>query len=177
MPFAGRRRTHSAARSGRPPASWVVVSGLPPDDVRFDLDGIPTTRSGAVAVAPAEHANGVTTIDHIVLLCPDLGRTVELLATVGATPRRRRDGQLDGRPIQQIFFRFADVIVEVVGSAETASDGPSTLWGITYNVADIDATADYFGDRIHAWSSKRCSPDAGSPRCDTTSSECRSARR
>ncbi len=132
--------------SGRGIVGWSL-SGLPPDDVRFDLDGIPTTRSGAVAVAPAEHANGVTTIDHIVLLSPDLGRTVELLATVGATPRRRRDGQLDGRPIQQIFFRFADVIVEVVGSAETASDGPSTLWGITYNVADIDATADYFGDR------------------------------
>jgi hypothetical protein len=123
------------------------LSGLSPDHVRFDLDGIPTTRSDAVAVAPAEHANGVTTIDHIVLLSPSLGRTVESLAAVGAPPRRRRDGQLDGRPIRQIFFRFAEVILEVVGSAETASDGPSTLWGITYNVADIDATADYFGDR------------------------------
>jgi hypothetical protein len=37
------------------------------------------------------------------------------------------------------------VIVEV-GSAETAGEGPSTLWGITYVVADIDATAALFGD-------------------------------
>jgi hypothetical protein len=123
------------------------LSGLPPDHVRRDLDGIPTTRSGVIVAAPAQHANGVTTIDHIVLLSPDLGRTVESLATVGATPRRQRDAQLDGRPIRQIFFRFAEVILEVVGSAETASDGPSTLWGITYNVANIDATAAHFGDR------------------------------
>jgi hypothetical protein len=39
------------------------------------------------------------------------------------------------------------VIVEVVGSPHTAADGPSTLWGLTYVVADIEATARLFGDR------------------------------
>jgi hypothetical protein len=38
------------------------------------------------------------------------------------------------------------VIVEVVGSPGAAGDGPSTLWGVTYVVADIDATAAFFGD-------------------------------
>ena len=38
------------------------------------------------------------------------------------------------------------MIVEVVSSPETASEGPATLWGITYIVADIDATAAFFGD-------------------------------
>ena len=66
---------------------------------------------------------------------------------VGVEPRRERDGELGGRPIRQIFFRFGEVIIEVVGSPETAAEGPSTLWGITYVVADIDATAAYFGDR------------------------------
>jgi hypothetical protein len=47
----------------------------------------------------------------------------------------------------QIFFRLGDVVVEVVGSPGTASGGPSTLWGITYVVDDIDATAAFFGDR------------------------------
>jgi hypothetical protein len=122
------------------------LRGLSDGSLR-ELDGIPTTRSDAVAAAPAEHANGVTVIDHIVLLSPDLRRTVESLAGVGVEPRRERDGQLSGRPIRQIFFRFGEVIIEVVGSPETASEGPSTLWGITYVVADIDATAAYFGDR------------------------------
>ena len=123
------------------------LRGLPSDAPHVDLDGIPTTRSDAVAEAPAEHANGVTMIDHIVLLSPDLGRTVDAIAAVGVEPRRERDGELGGRPIRQIFFRFGGVIIEVVGSPETATEGPSTLWGITYVVADIDATAVYFGDR------------------------------
>jgi Glyoxalase/Bleomycin resistance protein/Dioxygenase superfamily len=123
------------------------LRGLPSDDSRHDLDGIPTTRSDAVTAAPAEHANGVTAIDHIVLLSPDLHRTVASLAAVGVEPRRERDDQLGGRPIRQIFFRLGEVIIEVVGPPETASEGPSTLWGVTYVVADIDATAAYFGDR------------------------------
>lgn len=112
-----------------------------------DVDGIPTTRSDAVAVMPAVHANGVLAIDHVVLLSPDLHRTVESLTNIGVEPRRERDGQLGGRSMRQIFFRAGEVIIEVVGSPETASAGPSTLWGITYVVADIDATAAYFGDR------------------------------
>jgi len=122
------------------------LRGLP-DNSALDLDGIPTTRSDAVTSMPAEHANGVTAIDHIVLLSPDLGRTVEALAAIGVEPRRERDGQLGGRPIRQIFVRFGEVIVEVVGSPDTASEGPATLWGITYIVADIDVTATFFGDR------------------------------
>lgn len=119
------------------------LRGLPAGD----LDGIPTSRSDAVTPEPAGHANGVTEIDHIVLLSPDLRRTVDALAAVGVEPRRERDGELGGRPIRQVFFRFGEVIIEVVGSPESAGDGPSMLWGITYTVADIDATAAFFGDR------------------------------
>lgn len=122
------------------------LRGPGPDTSDPHLDGIPTTRSGGVATTPATHPNGVIAIDHVVLLSPDLGRTVEALTAVGMAPRRERDGELGGRPIRQIFFRFGDVIVEAVGSPHTASEGPSTLWGITYVVADIDATASFFGD-------------------------------
>jgi hypothetical protein len=123
------------------------LRGLPPDSSLEDLDGVPTTRSGAVTAVSGPHPNGVIAIDHVVLLSPDLGRTVESLAGVGLVPRRERDGELGGRLIRQIFFRFGEVIVEVVGSPETASEGPSVLWGITYVVADVDATASFFGDR------------------------------
>jgi hypothetical protein len=122
------------------------LRGLP-DGSADELDGIPTMKSNAVVSMPALHPNGVTDIDHIVLFSPDLGRTVAALAAIGVEPRRERDAQLGGRPIRQIFVRFGDVIIEVVGSPEVASEGPSALWGITYEVANIDATAAYFGDR------------------------------
>jgi hypothetical protein len=136
--------------SGRGRGTGIVgwsLRGLPSDGSLDDLDGIPTTRSDAVAAMPAGHANGVLAIDHVVLLSPDLYRTVESLTTIGVEPRRERDGQLGGRSMRQVFFRAGEVIIEVVGSPDTASEGPSTLWGITYVVADIDATAAYFGDR------------------------------
>jgi hypothetical protein len=134
---------------GRDTQTGIVgwsLRGLPSDGAFDDLDGIPTTRSSAVAAAPAVHANGVTAIDHVVVLSPDLHRTVESLAGVGVQPRREREGELGGRPIRQIFFRFGDVIIEAVGSPGAAGGGPSTLWGITYVVADIDATVSFFGD-------------------------------
>ena len=123
------------------------LRGVPSGRSIHDLDGIPTTTSGAATAMPGTHSNGVTAIDHVVLLSPDLGRTVEALAAIGVEPRRERDAELGGRPIRQVFFRFGEVIIEVVGSPTTASEGPSTLWGLTYVVADIEATASFFGDR------------------------------
>jgi hypothetical protein len=120
------------------------LRGIPADD---ELDGIPTTRADGPAGVPAVHANGVTGVDHVVLMSPDLERTVESLAALGVAPRRERDAELGGRPVRQIFFRLGEVILEVVGSPDTADEGPSHLWGITYVVEDIEATASFFGDR------------------------------
>lgn len=145
--LVGGVRIHLVGRRhGAGIVGWSL-RGLPSDGPLDHLDGVPTTPSDRATAAPARHPNGVTAIDHIVLLSPDLARTVEALAAVGVQPRRERDGELGGRPIRQIFYRFGEVILEVVGSPGAASEGPSTLWGITYTVADIDATAAYFGDR------------------------------
>ncbi|AFM19002.1 hypothetical protein Mycch_4288 [Mycolicibacterium chubuense NBB4] len=132
--------------SGTGIVGWSL-RGVPPHEPLDDLDGIPTTRSDAGPAATATHTNGVTSIDHVVLLSPDLNRTVESLRALGVHRRRERDGELGGHPIRQIFFRLGEVILEVVGSPGTPGDGPSSLWGITYTVADIDATAAFLGDR------------------------------
>jgi hypothetical protein len=121
------------------------LRGVPADV--HDVDGVPTTASNASPVTPATHRNGVVAVDHVVLLSPDLTRTVDALAALGVHPRRERDGELGGRAIRQVFFRLGEVIIEVVGAPDTAGDGPSTLWGMTYVVADVDATARAFGDR------------------------------
>ncbi|BBY28987.1 glyoxalase [Mycolicibacterium sediminis] len=116
-----------------------------PDEVT-DVDGIPTTPAAEVAAPGQIHPNGVLAIDHVVLLTPDLGRTVASLATIGTHPRRERDAHLGGRPMRQVFFRLGEVIVEVVGSPESSTTGPSALWGLTHTVSDIDATAHSLGD-------------------------------
>jgi len=141
-----RVRLVGQSETGTGIVGWAL-RGLPPNPLLDDLDGVPTTRSDAVIATPGVHANGVTAIDHVVLMSPDLDRTVEALAAVGVEPRRQRDAELGGLPIRQIFFRLGEVIVEAVGSPGTAGEGPSTLWGLTYVVADIDATASFFGDR------------------------------
>ena len=135
---------------GRDRGAGIVgwsLRGLQPGDPVGYLDGIPTTASTAVAAEPATHRNGVTAIDHVVLLSPDLSRTVASMTAIGVRPRRERDAELGGQPIRQIFFRLGELILEVVGSPGTAGESPSSLWGITYVVADIDATASFFGDR------------------------------
>lgn len=142
----GSVRIRLVGRDGGTGIIGWSLRGLPAD-TGPDLDGVATTTSDAAPCSPAEHPNGVTEIDHVVLLSPDLDRTVASLAAIGVQPRRERDGELGGRPIRQVFFRLGEVIVEVVGSPDSASEGPSTLWGITYVVQDVDATAALYGER------------------------------
>jgi hypothetical protein len=134
--------------TGRADGAGIVawtLRGLPSDV--GEVDGVPTTPSDADIAAPANHPNGVVAIDHVVLLSADLDRTVSRLAAIGLHARREREGQLGGQPIRQVFFRMGEVILEVVGSPDASGGGTSALWGITYVVADIDATAAFFGDR------------------------------
>lgn len=144
----GRLRLRLVGRErGAGILGWVL-RGLPAD--LTDIDGVPTQRSEHPAAEPAEHRNGVVSVDHLVLLSPDLERTIAALAEIGVEPRRERNGELGGQAIRQVFFRLGDVILEVVGSAGEAGTGPSTLWGVTFVVDDIDATAAYFGERTSA---------------------------
>ncbi|MFC7505395.1 hypothetical protein [Nocardioides sp. GCM10030258] len=129
---------------GKGIVGWSL-RGVPED--LTDVDGVVTTVSDAPLVEPAHHANGVTYIDHVVLLSPDLSRTLGALGGIGLEPRRVRDGELGGMPVRQAFFRLGDVILEVVGSPDSATDGPASLWGLTHTVDDIDATAAFLGDR------------------------------
>lgn len=86
------------------------------------------------------HPNGVVAIDHVVLFAPDLDAAVDDLAADGHDLRRVRDA---GGGVRQAFFRLGPVILEVVGPME-----PAGLWGITFTVADLDASARVLGERL-----------------------------
>lgn len=139
-----RIRLGSTTHPGTGIVGWTLRD-LPPHSPD-DLDGIPTASSTTAPGEPASHPNGVTSIDHLVLLTPHLARTRDALTAVGLSPRRERDAELGGRPMRQLFYRLSEVVLDVVGAPDAAADGPSKLWGITYVVDDIDATAAFFGE-------------------------------
>jgi catechol 2,3-dioxygenase-like lactoylglutathione lyase family enzyme len=106
-------------------------------------------------VAPGPHPNGVARVDHVVLMSPDLDRTVADLRTDGFELRRIREGATPGGSTRQAFFRLGEPILEVVQAPEGASvardpDGPARLWGLAFLVEDLEHTASMLGDLVGA---------------------------
>ena len=56
-----------------------------------EIDGILTAVSTDPTPEPCTHPNGVTRIDHVVLMTPDLPRTTAALKSIGLDVRRERD--------------------------------------------------------------------------------------
>jgi hypothetical protein len=101
------------------------------------------------------HPNGVVRVDHVVMLAPDLDRTVAELESQGFDLRRTREGPTPGGSTRQAFFRAGEPILEVVlapeGSAVARDPaGPARLWGLAFGVEDLDETARSLGDLLGA---------------------------
>src|SRR3954464_15428481 len=120
---------------GRHIRSWSL-RGLR-DDAPHDVDGLVLDPvDGLGPCSPAEHPNGTTDIDHVVVTTPDLGRTVRALEAIGLEARRYRDA---APGFQQAFFRLGGpVILEVAGPTEPQGDGPARFFGLAVNVRDLD---------------------------------------
>ncbi len=112
------------------------------------LDGVPTSASDAPPVEPAVHANGSRHIDHVVLLTPNLPRTVAALDGIGLTPRGERDSDTYGAPMRQVFFRLGEVILELIGQPDSDADGDPGFFGLAVTVDDLDATAGLLGEHL-----------------------------
>ncbi len=120
-----------------------------------ELDGLPTTRSDPPppGKSPA-HSNGITAIDHVVAITPDLDRTVAALQGAGLDLRRIREEPTPAGAPRQAFFRLGSVILEVVQQPEEevekrgGPDRPAFFWGLAFVASDLDATVAYLGDRV-----------------------------
>lgn len=146
--LGGVRVSLAGEAAGRGICSWSL-RGI----ARVDLDGLPTGRSDAPPVEPAEHPNGAVGIDHVVAFTPDLDRTVAALERAGLDLRRIRDEPLPGGGTRQAFFRLGEPILEVIEQPQR--DGspvdpakPARLWGLALLAEDLDATAARLGDLI-----------------------------
>jgi len=171
----GLVRLHLDPTAGPPGIrSWSFAAA--PDPGLTDLDGLPTAH----AEPPPEpavvdlHPIGATVVDHVVVLTPDLDRTIAAVERdLGVPLRRVRDAgssSASGSPggggastasgassetvvprpsMRQAFFRLGDVVLEVVGGAEPdPRGGPARWYGIAITVCDLDAAVRLLGDRI-----------------------------
>lgn len=130
----------------RPRVAGWAFAGIEPEI--GEVDGIPTSVRDAAGGPPSEHPNGVTSLDHVVVTTPDLGRTVGALEAAGLVALRERDTDAGGRPVRQVFLRPGEAIVEVVGPPEPSGDGPARFFGLAFTVADLDDAATLLGEHL-----------------------------
>lgn len=133
--------------AGKRILGWSLRGAPAPRLADGRLDGLPTTTSVAEPADPADHPNGATQIDHVVLLSPDLPRTTEALGAIGIEPRGERETDSYGAPMRQVFFRLGEVILELVGGTEPGEGDPG-FFGLAITVADLDATAALLGEHL-----------------------------
>ena len=108
------------------------------------LDGLAFTLPSAPAEPTPPHPNGVIALDHLVFSTPDMGRTIENCEASGIDLRRTRNTSRG----MQAFFKLGEVILEVVGPRAPAGNGPPRCSGLAWTVAEPEATAAFFGDRL-----------------------------
>jgi catechol 2,3-dioxygenase-like lactoylglutathione lyase family enzyme len=120
-----------------------------------ELDGLPTTQSDRPPPGePPAHSNGVTALDHVVAITPDLDRTVTVLQRVGLDLRRIREEPTPAGAPRQAFFRLGAVILEVVQEPQEAiergggADRAAFFWGLALIAPDLDSTVAGLGDRV-----------------------------
>ena len=124
------------------------LRGLADPDGLGAIDGAPFGLPVEPARPTPEHPNGVVSLDHLVVLTPNLGRTIEAFEAAGIDLRRVRDTGTEAAPRQQAFFKLGEVVLEVVGPKAPSGDGPLRFFGLAWTVRDLDETARWFGDRM-----------------------------
>jgi hypothetical protein len=144
------------ALAGRQAGQGIVGWSLR-DVSSAELDGLPTTVSRAppTQMADIEHANGITAIDHVVAMSPDLDRSVRVLQAAGLDLRRIREQPTPASAPRQAFFRLGEVILELVQEPDevlaTRSDGangPTRFWGLALLSDDLERTVGQLGERV-----------------------------
>jgi hypothetical protein len=107
-----------------------------------DVDGL-TSVPAPVPAPAAEHPNGVTAVDHLVVGTPDIDRTTAALEQSGIALRRAVDGLRGGDKAYR-FFLLETCVLEVIGPVIHDPDrtpGPAAFVGLAFVASDLEAVA------------------------------------
>jgi catechol 2,3-dioxygenase-like lactoylglutathione lyase family enzyme len=142
----GTVRVRLDPSSGTGVVAWVLAGA--PDESVTDVDGLPTSHGDPSPPATASHHPlGVRSIDHVVVLTPDLDRTVQAVErSLGLPLKRVRDGESYSRPVRQAFFRMGEVVLEVVGPPEPDErGGTAAFFGLALTLESLEVAAALLG--------------------------------
>lgn len=148
----GVRSGGGASAEARPGARTGLLGWSLRGAASTDLDGLATTLSDREPpAAPPVQPNGVTAVDHVVAMTPDLERTVAALRAAGLDLRRIREEPTPAGAPRQAFFRLGAVVLEVVQEppeaiARAGGDHPALFWGLALAAPDLDATVARLGE-------------------------------
>lgn len=137
-----------ANEEGSGVVAWAL-SGLG-ETGTMSIDGLRTEPVERLEPVFASHPLGASSLDHVVVLTPDLERTsAAIMESTGSDLRRIRElGQM-----RQGFHRMGErgsgaLIVELVERPDIP-EGPAAFWGVVLIVDDLDAAFELIGpDRI-----------------------------
>lgn len=117
------------------------------DGVDAPIDGLATCDPEPADHDATPHPNGVTSIDHVVVLTGDSERTVAAFESAGFEVRGRRSTTNYGDAQLQTFLWAGDVILEIVGpdEGEPTKDQPTAVFGLALAAADLDRTVEELG--------------------------------
>ncbi len=112
------------------------------------IDGIASTATTAEPAPPLDHPNGVSRLDHVVLMTSNIERTTAALEAAGFSARRTRDVPGAEPPRRQVFFWAGETILELVGPVDPSGDRPASIWGLAVTTDDMDRAVSSIGERI-----------------------------
>lgn len=110
-----------------------------------EVDGLAIVPA-APAGAAAPHPNGVTRLDHVVVLTRDLEATLAAFAEVGVEPRATRDVPDAEPPRRQAFLVLDSAVCELVGPVGgDGQRGSARFWGLAFVAPDLEDTVAALG--------------------------------
>lgn len=96
---------------------------------------------------PLDHPNGITRIDHLVVLTTSVEATAQALMAGGLERRRTHSFVVEGQVRRQDFFWLGDVILEVAGPDGPGHHGAASYWGLALESDDLPATVAFLGSQ------------------------------